>query len=434
MLVIAQVLLSIGAIYAFIPIIIILILIAAAAGLMRGTDIFAFFGIGTLMGMASGAGRGAGKGFSGGNKYRSSPAKSGTIFGFAGAQANKLRNLQRQPLIKQGQEAQNRLETLSRPGSNPAAPLQAPGARGANTVKLAVFSGRMGAIRNVHYKVNKALLSSTHIKNSEWLQGRAAQGITNMYKKQLKMQLELDKKNWQNFGATREEAFKNLAQKYQSELQSISKERAGGTFSGNLKATYSSKAALAKAPFVGKVLDIANAPKSFNNALKPANAALKEGYIGEYALYKRVKTAPRYGSKEHYESEAVKRFEKGFKPEEFTAYNKAEDSYQLRIESQAERLRQSAEAERARSAEAGKKALAAKSKAEAKRYEKEKSEHDSKAAYYSEAAKTAQQVSSNFYEMIEKEVNAAKRSGNNAKYDYWSKWSSQIKRPAKHSP
>ncbi len=50
MLPIIAVLLSFGAVYAYIPIIIIVILIAAAAGLSRGTDIFAIFGIGTLIG------------------------------------------------------------------------------------------------------------------------------------------------------------------------------------------------------------------------------------------------------------------------------------------------------------------------------------------------------------------------------------------------
>ena len=46
------IILSIGAINAFIPLIIILILIVAAAGLMRGYNIFALFGIGVLLGGA----------------------------------------------------------------------------------------------------------------------------------------------------------------------------------------------------------------------------------------------------------------------------------------------------------------------------------------------------------------------------------------------
>ncbi|MGC8647945.1 MAG: hypothetical protein ACP5SJ_00400 [Candidatus Micrarchaeia archaeon] len=58
--------LSIGAIPALIPIIIIIILIAAAAGLVRGKDLFALFGIGTLIGLSSGIGRGStGKGLVG---------------------------------------------------------------------------------------------------------------------------------------------------------------------------------------------------------------------------------------------------------------------------------------------------------------------------------------------------------------------------------
>ncbi|MEM3781900.1 MAG: hypothetical protein QXT43_03000, partial [Candidatus Micrarchaeaceae archaeon] len=45
-----SVMLSFGAVNALIPIMIIIILIAAAAGLMRGYDLFAIFGIGTLVG------------------------------------------------------------------------------------------------------------------------------------------------------------------------------------------------------------------------------------------------------------------------------------------------------------------------------------------------------------------------------------------------
>jgi len=42
--------LSLGAIYAVIPIIIIIILILAARGAVSGTDLFAMFGINTLLG------------------------------------------------------------------------------------------------------------------------------------------------------------------------------------------------------------------------------------------------------------------------------------------------------------------------------------------------------------------------------------------------
>ncbi len=56
------VILSVGAIPALIPIIIIIILIAAAAGLVRGKDLFALFGVGTLLGLSSGIGRGGGAG------------------------------------------------------------------------------------------------------------------------------------------------------------------------------------------------------------------------------------------------------------------------------------------------------------------------------------------------------------------------------------
>jgi len=50
-----SIILSIGAINAFIPLIIILILIVAAAGLVRGYNIFALFGIGALLGGAGNA-------------------------------------------------------------------------------------------------------------------------------------------------------------------------------------------------------------------------------------------------------------------------------------------------------------------------------------------------------------------------------------------
>ncbi|MDE1833157.1 MAG: hypothetical protein KGH58_01940 [Candidatus Micrarchaeota archaeon] len=57
------VVLSIGAIYALIPLMIIVALIAAAAGLSRGANIFQFFGFDALLGLSSGVGAGAsGKG------------------------------------------------------------------------------------------------------------------------------------------------------------------------------------------------------------------------------------------------------------------------------------------------------------------------------------------------------------------------------------
>jgi hypothetical protein len=66
--------LSIGAIYSFIPIIIILLLIGAAVGLSRGSSIFAFLGLGALASRAA-YGGGVGKAVTG----------KGTKFGGAGA-------------------------------------------------------------------------------------------------------------------------------------------------------------------------------------------------------------------------------------------------------------------------------------------------------------------------------------------------------------
>ncbi len=54
------IILSLGALDALVPVVIIVILIAAAAGLSRGTDLFALFGVGALIGMAGGFGGGRG--------------------------------------------------------------------------------------------------------------------------------------------------------------------------------------------------------------------------------------------------------------------------------------------------------------------------------------------------------------------------------------
>ena len=50
-----HIMLSLGDVDALIPIIIILILIAAAGGLTRGFDIFSLFGLGTLAGIGLGS-------------------------------------------------------------------------------------------------------------------------------------------------------------------------------------------------------------------------------------------------------------------------------------------------------------------------------------------------------------------------------------------
>ena len=73
--------LSLGAIYAFIPIVIIIILIAAAVGLTKGTDIFAALGIGALIGVGGGVGGGVGKGLGQGPKIPKSMQKEGKAMG-----------------------------------------------------------------------------------------------------------------------------------------------------------------------------------------------------------------------------------------------------------------------------------------------------------------------------------------------------------------
>ncbi len=82
MLWLIPVLLSFDIIEALVPVIIILVLIAAAAGLTRGTDIFALFGLGTIMGFAnSGSGR-VGKGLKG-TRYGADSIKRGRAAGKA---------------------------------------------------------------------------------------------------------------------------------------------------------------------------------------------------------------------------------------------------------------------------------------------------------------------------------------------------------------
>ncbi len=82
MLWLIPVLLSFDIIEAIVPVIIILVLIAAAAGLTRGTDIFALFGLGTIMGFANaGSGR-VGKGLKG-TRYGADSIKRGRAAGKA---------------------------------------------------------------------------------------------------------------------------------------------------------------------------------------------------------------------------------------------------------------------------------------------------------------------------------------------------------------
>ncbi|MCL5106266.1 MAG: hypothetical protein M1331_02650, partial [Candidatus Marsarchaeota archaeon] len=57
-----MILLSFSAILTLVPIIVIIILIGAAAGLSRGMNFFSFFGLSSLLGFSQGS-RGAGKGF-----------------------------------------------------------------------------------------------------------------------------------------------------------------------------------------------------------------------------------------------------------------------------------------------------------------------------------------------------------------------------------
>jgi len=82
------VLLSFGAVNSLIPLLIIIILIAAAAGLTRGYNLFAIFGIGTLVGAASAAKKGS---VVGRNPYRAVAAKPSSLFMPKAKSRNKLK-------------------------------------------------------------------------------------------------------------------------------------------------------------------------------------------------------------------------------------------------------------------------------------------------------------------------------------------------------
>lgn len=88
-------LLSFQAIYSLIPIILIVLLIAGAAGLMRGADMFSFLGFGAVLGFTKGtAGRGsiAKKKYMGGSKARGRLRGKGTLFGEKGSIAKLTGN------------------------------------------------------------------------------------------------------------------------------------------------------------------------------------------------------------------------------------------------------------------------------------------------------------------------------------------------------
>lgn len=87
------VVLSFNAVYTLIPIIIIVILIAAGAGLSRNMDFFALMGFGTIMGAARPGGR-VGKGF-GSTKYGGGNLKRGAFKKRAGKKKGKLTRAQR---------------------------------------------------------------------------------------------------------------------------------------------------------------------------------------------------------------------------------------------------------------------------------------------------------------------------------------------------
>lgn len=144
--------LSIGNIYTLIPIAIIVILIAAAAGLARGMDIFALFGVDTLAGLGRGIGGGkAGTGLGSAARYRSQSALAGikSASQRAGkARADKRTNDAR---ARDSAMASNKLDQLFARSNAP--PPNATGAAAANKmltkngIASQLFVGYPGAAR-----------------------------------------------------------------------------------------------------------------------------------------------------------------------------------------------------------------------------------------------------------------------------------------------
>ncbi|MGC8687494.1 MAG: hypothetical protein ACP5RM_02220 [Candidatus Micrarchaeia archaeon] len=206
-------LLSLGAIYTFIPIIIILILIAAAAGLTRGMDVFALFGIGTLMGMASGGSRGAGKGLTSGNKYKATPAKYTSVAAFASAgkgvkaiqktqkenkkiQANTINDL-----IKSGSIIVNGVPVVT----NTKTPLVSPQPKQAGNQKGIKMSLSPSAAKRLQKNINKMqgngvgardVLNAASAGIIKGTKQRAAEKVVSISKKGIANQHLIDEKGW----------------------------------------------------------------------------------------------------------------------------------------------------------------------------------------------------------------------------------------------
>ncbi|MCL4374112.1 MAG: hypothetical protein M1360_04005 [Candidatus Marsarchaeota archaeon] len=306
MLVIVPIVLSIGAIYAFIPIIIIIILIAAAAGLMRGTDIFALLGIGTIMGMASGAGRGAGKGLSAGNKYRSTPGKamSGTLFGTSGKSAKAKVTDERRERAKQ------MIPDLDAKINNPMMPLNSPSN---GSVRLSVFNGKGGARKLRQYNKAKKVISTG--------KGNVAKA-TRQIKRLSKGQAKLDSKNWRN-------EWKNIKHNAREESKK------------NFKDQFKSRST--KTPFFGDIFALMAAPGAIKKATTEAAKqnvnfanAKKGGYKKEEWLEFRMERMEDKKTKAM-NDKSYKYFNKKFNPRVFSSKTPS-GVRQLNVELRAEAL------------------------------------------------------------------------------------------------
>ncbi|MGC8669564.1 MAG: hypothetical protein ACP5TL_00200 [Candidatus Micrarchaeia archaeon] len=430
-----SIILSIGAIYAFIPIIVILILIGAAAGLMRGSDIFALFGIGAMLGIASGAGKNAGKGMTAGNAYRSTPSSliPSNIFGSLGTHYRNYRNTQ---LQTKADIAQNRLKNLMGAGAansnvplktptssgsgsaNSNVPLKTPNASGGDqstskgkngpqSVRLAVFQTPViGRYRE--FKYNRALKIRSGKSGLHYTPGvgnrpviKANKTIIKTYKKNIKAQARLDKRNWEQFGNSKKEARNIINQRVKAERKSFREESERARREAYKKAkeegadrsktiferasSYNKLSKNSRVPFIGEIYAIGALTKGSIKGSKEYYNNLKMARENDYSNEEYLNDALRRFSEAKLEEQNNKMFIKAMKPEEFFGLDK-EGNPQLKVESIHERMKKLHESEAK---------LAEKAKDEAT-----KIEHQRMADYYKKVEERTANISNSFNQRI----------------------------------
>ncbi len=440
------IILSIGAIYAFIPIIVIIILIAAAAGLMRGTDIFALFGIGTLMGMASGIGKGAGKGLGSGNKYRSTPAKflpGGTKGGVAGLLGKPTKQvlhmayhaIKEAHAEKKEVKAEKHLERMENEmGTSSKAPLSTPNSK---MVRLAVFSGALGNYRLKKYNKSKGILEEykkgENVKPSKL--SKASKTIIKIDKKQVRKENRYQRKNWEDYASSKKElkvAQKMSKREFKKEVNKAVGEAniksAWERFSSNYKKMVSDKSA--KTPYLGPFFAlIEEAPKEIKGALSESiDMAKRQKLSNKNELLERKELANEVGFKEEDRIDVAFRFEEEYlkkhgniwlgrwahaneveliNPQKLVSYKNGE--YEWNIESLPDRLKAKAEEEW--------------QKARVSESDKDRREHVQKAQYYESvlgsASKYSQQLSKSLQSRIERGFLASRGLSPDKASDYY---------------